>query len=429
MNEMNNTHLNGNNKEQWEQLIFSLEERDKPTLIVIGFDSYLIQKTIYKKLKNKFSQYKFFKLDLTAESIESLNYAFIKNLPEKILNSKPVEYVVNVFGLENSLFSIKNNRIEATSLIPELNFEREILFQRYPFVIIIWTDSYTVNTLKKEAKDLWDWISYHFQFKIDDDQKNIVKYFPDNELHKTKIFISYAHEDYKIALLLYNDLIKEGFQPWIDEKNLLPGQNWKFEVSKAIKESSYFLALLSFNSLGKMGYVHKELRSALDIFDEFPSGDIFIIPVYVEPCVPFDERLQNLKGVNIYQSYERGLKQILHILHYYEKDRTDDVLEFIPMNKIQQSEITNRIKGLQEKYDTIKLDDTLRERVIKEKITIQKLLGQEYMKLKNYKKAEQSFRIALALTQHIDGLEYEKDEISFLLNQVFYQPQKTDEKI
>jgi|SaaInl8_200m_RNA_FD_contig_111_219376_length_604_multi_2_in_0_out_0_1 hypothetical protein len=98
---MNNVHLKGSNKEQWEQLIFSLEEREKPTLIVIGSDSYSIQKKIYEELENVFLQYNFFKLDLSAQSIESLNYAFANNLPDKILNSKPVEYIVNVFGLEN----------------------------------------------------------------------------------------------------------------------------------------------------------------------------------------------------------------------------------------------------------------------------------------------------------------------------------------
>ena len=38
------------------------------------------------------------------------------------------------------------------------------------------------------------------------------------------------------------------------------------------------------------------------------------------------------------------------------------------------------------------------------------------------KKLEQSFRIALSLTQHMEDFEGEKEEISFLLNQVFYQP-------
>jgi hypothetical protein len=38
-----------------------------------------------------------------------------------------------------------------------------------------------------------------------------------------------------------------------------------------------FLALLSQNSVTKRGYVQKELSEALDILDEFPSSEIFII--------------------------------------------------------------------------------------------------------------------------------------------------------
>ncbi|QTA82990.1 Sulfatase-modifying factor enzyme domain-containing protein [Desulfonema limicola] len=62
-----------------------------------------------------------------------------------------------------------------------------------------------------------------------------------------KIFISYTREDYDIAKRLYDDLKKAGIDPWMDKVNLLPGQNWKIHITKAIKESKYFIALLSSN--------------------------------------------------------------------------------------------------------------------------------------------------------------------------------------
>ncbi len=46
----------------------------------------------------------------------------------------------------------------------------------------------------------------------------------------------------------------------MDRKDILIGQNWQL----AIQKSSYFLALLSSNSVSKAGYVQKELRMALD---------------------------------------------------------------------------------------------------------------------------------------------------------------------
>ncbi|MBT7698203.1 MAG: toll/interleukin-1 receptor domain-containing protein, partial [Desulfobacterales bacterium] len=103
---------------------------------------------------------------------------------------------------------------------------------------------------------------------------------------KPKIFISYSRKDSEIAERVYKDLKNEGFAPWLDTESLLPGQNWKMMISKEMKESSFFLALLSSDSLGKRGYVNKELKFALDILDEFPLDEIYLIPVYIDHCEP-----------------------------------------------------------------------------------------------------------------------------------------------
>ncbi|HAO21517.1 MAG TPA: serine/threonine-protein kinase pkn1, partial [Desulfobacteraceae bacterium] len=47
------------------------------------------------------------------------------------------------------------------------------------------------------------------------------------------------------------DLKNAGLEPWLDTEDLLPGQLWKTAIDKAIRESSYFLVLLSFNSVTK----------------------------------------------------------------------------------------------------------------------------------------------------------------------------------
>jgi len=408
-----------NNNEQWEQLAFVLEERDKPTLIVIGFDTYAARKRIHEQIIQKFSNYKFYDLDISTQSVVSLHKAFLTNLPESVLTSKSGEYIVNVFGLENSLFTIHGNEIIESPLIRQLNFEREILFREFPFITIIWSDSYTVTALKKKAKDLWDWISYQFEFKTEsEEQENI--YSPNRDM---QIFISYAREDIEIAKKLRNDLERNGFRSWMDKEDLLPGQNWKLVARQAIRRSSYFLALLSSKSLSAKGYVHKELKIALDLLEEFPVGRIFIIPVRIDECEPRDEMLEYHRA-DLFPSYERGLKQILKVLNRYSSSNQSEKKINISGDTENRVLIAGdgNIISLQERYDTLKLDDTLRERVIKEKVNIQKLLGQEYMKLEDYKNAEKAFRLALALAQQIKDFEYEKEEISFLLNQVFYQP-------
>ncbi|KPA12700.1 ABC transporter ATPase [Candidatus Magnetomorum sp. HK-1] len=138
-----------------------------------------------------------------------------------------------------------------------------------------------------------------------------------------KIFISYAKEDQEIAERLFTDLMSAGVEPWMDIQNLIPGQNWKLMISKAIKESKYFLAILSSNSISKRGYVRKELKMAMEILDELPLSEIFIIPVLIDECKPADEKLSELHWVDLSISYDKGLGQILTVINpaKYDKDK------------------------------------------------------------------------------------------------------------
>lgn len=128
---------------------------------------------------------------------------------------------------------------------------------------------------------------------------------------KNEVFISYAREDVEIAYRIYHDFKRMGLNPWFDQVSLLPGQNWKIEIRKAIKNSRYFLALFSQQSVSKRGYVQKELREALEVLNEFDDEAIYLIPVRTEACQPRYEKLQELHWVDIFPSYENGYKKIL----------------------------------------------------------------------------------------------------------------------
>ncbi len=51
-----------------------------------------------------------------------------------------------------------------------------------------------------------------------------------------KIFISHAKEDSEIAERLYNDLKKAGASTWINDKDLLVGQNKKLIIHESQEE-------------------------------------------------------------------------------------------------------------------------------------------------------------------------------------------------
>jgi len=129
------------------------------------------------------------------------------------------------------------------------------------------------------------------------------------------IFLSYAHEDIGIAKKLYQDLKKYNLNLWFDTESLIPGQNWQVEIKKAIRKSNFFMALLSKNSVNKIGYVQKELKIALDILDYHPESNVYFIPVRLDNCDPTNDQIFDLHWIDIFpeDKYQEGLKKLLNI--------------------------------------------------------------------------------------------------------------------
>ena len=59
-----------------------------------------------------------------------------------------------------------------------------------------------------------------------------------------QIFLAHANEDKGEIINLYNQLKTAGYNPWLDKKNLMPGQNWRNEIPNAIRHSDIFIACL-----------------------------------------------------------------------------------------------------------------------------------------------------------------------------------------
>ncbi len=123
--------------------------------------------------------------------------------------------------------------------------------------------------------------------------------FDEKHLKGIKIFINYAKEDKDSVLKLYTALHTIGCTPWMDEFNILPGQNWKYETTKAIEEADFILICLSSFSVAKKGYVQKEIKIALDIIDLLPQNKVFIIPIKLDECnVP--DNLKDWQAVDLF---------------------------------------------------------------------------------------------------------------------------------
>lgn len=126
-----------------------------------------------------------------------------------------------------------------------------------------------------------------------------------------QVFLLYAHGDKKAVRSLYQRVVKEGVRVWLDEKKILPGQNWEYEIRKAIQNSDLVIVCLSrqFNKQG--GYRHEELKIALEKAASLPDSEIFIIPARLEKC-DTPEPLRRWQRVDLFEA--DGYKKLLSVL-------------------------------------------------------------------------------------------------------------------
>jgi len=115
-----------------------------------------------------------------------------------------------------------------------------------------------------------------------------------------RIFILHASQDKPAVRELYRKLSADGFDAWLDEEKLLPGQDFDMEIYKAVRDADIIIICLSNASIRKEGYIQKEIKRALDIVAEKPEGVIYMIPARLEECeVP--SRLKSFHWVDLFE--------------------------------------------------------------------------------------------------------------------------------
>jgi len=95
-----------------------------------------------------------------------------------------------------------------------------------------------------------------------------------SEARKLKVFLCHSSGDKVTVRDLYKRLQADGFEPWLDEEDLLPGQEWAKEIPKAVRAAEAILVCLSQSSIGKEGYVQREIGGSLifPVEDSTSSG-------------------------------------------------------------------------------------------------------------------------------------------------------------
>src|SRR5262249_459330 len=116
-----------------------------------------------------------------------------------------------------------------------------------------------------------------------------------------RVFLCHSKYDKGQIRELYERLRNEdGIKPWLDEYDLIPGQDWELEITKEVRSSHCVLVCLSNQAMDAAGFLHKEIKFALDAAELQPEGTIYLIPVKLEECaVP--ERIKRFHWVNLFE--------------------------------------------------------------------------------------------------------------------------------
>ena len=132
------------------------------------------------------------------------------------------------------------------------------------------------------------------------------------ELQSLNVFLCHSSGDKPVVRDLYRKLRADAINPWLDEVNILPGQDWDLEINEAVRESDAVIVCLSRSSITKEGYVQKEIRAVLGVADEKPEGIIFLIPLKLEECV-VPEKLRRYQWAELFteSGYEKLLQALL----------------------------------------------------------------------------------------------------------------------
>lgn len=117
---------------------------------------------------------------------------------------------------------------------------------------------------------------------------------------KNKIFIAYSKSDYEKAKNIYDYLLENDLNPWIDSENIYPGDKWQVVIENAIEESSAILILVSDKSINN-SYLHIEIQKSLAITQVENDSPSTVIPVRLTES-PLPKGLEDIQAFDYFES-------------------------------------------------------------------------------------------------------------------------------
>lgn len=129
-----------------------------------------------------------------------------------------------------------------------------------------------------------------------------------------KVFIGYVREDAARANLLYEELARRGFDPWMDCRKLLPGQNWPRAIENAIEVSDFVVVCFSQRASSKKGGFQAELRYALECARRMPLEAVYLVPLRLDECRVPAQIARQVQYIDMFPDWEGGRRRLVRVL-------------------------------------------------------------------------------------------------------------------
>ena len=130
---------------------------------------------------------------------------------------------------------------------------------------------------------------------------------------KTRVFLSYAHEDLDMVRKIDSGLSARNLDVWFDKRCLKPG-SWKRQIEKAIPRCRFFIICISDAALRKTGdepgFQDEELQQAYEIARLQSEHFFSIVPVRIENCNRGDHRLAPWQQYDLFNNFEFELDHL-----------------------------------------------------------------------------------------------------------------------
>jgi hypothetical protein len=143
-------------------------------------------------------------------------------------------------------------------------------------------------------------------------------------LSESMIYISHSSRDKEIAHRVASGLRKRGFDIWIADENVLPGDNWQHTIEKALDMASALVALIS-SASSQSTYVAQEWA--------FMQGrGKAVLPLLLEREIHLPLGLATYQGLLLDEDFDHSMEELSKTLQAtLSRKNEEPMIDSLPM--------------------------------------------------------------------------------------------------